>query len=536
MRLRTQVLLAGTSVLLLTLAAILASIRDQLMLFGPWILKALLAVIGLLICFFLYTLYLKVRSQHLKMQEHRLIVEEKRVQIAGAQQMNQIEAQRFQLEMLKEQAALHILQSRVQVGEHVYLIHPHALPSEQQILLLPAQQKQLALPQQAESRQGGVEQDVSVIPTRIQYEDIRAQIPAGRSCLGVSENGVETCDFGQLMTMWICGGSSTGKSNTVALKIDEAIRNGRKIGIILVDPHARKEDSLYNKIRCYERYFLRPVAVSEPDILAALQVFKTEFERRLESGSKAQTDILLVVDEVSNVVESDDEEIGKLIKKIARICGQESRGFGMFGWFISQDAAGLAWLRKRAMTVIAHKLNMMSERKIACNEDLDIARAMDSWPRGRVVFYGLNFQGVKVAQMPEFHPPMMEPATNYGDLDPLSDGEMEPLQPRSVFRFEPQKRNGETHTVSGSETNAEADRDTGSLRAFRVSETDPALSTKKETSGVSAETKKIILRMHRDGMKLRKIAPLVGLGGENYTQFKLACQELGIQPEQPVES
>ena len=49
--------------------------------------------------------------------------------------------------------------------------------------------------------------------------------------------------------MWICGGSSTGKSNTVEVKIDEAIRNEHKIKIIPIDPHARKEDSLYNKIK-----------------------------------------------------------------------------------------------------------------------------------------------------------------------------------------------------------------------------------------------------------------------------------------------
>jgi hypothetical protein len=72
------------------------------------------------------------------------------------------------------------------------------------------------------------------------------------------------------------------------------------------------------------------VAISEEEILGAREWFKDEFERRLDlpGGGRRKNDILLVVDEVSNVVEGDDAEIAKLIKKIARIYGQESRGLG----------------------------------------------------------------------------------------------------------------------------------------------------------------------------------------------------------------
>lgn len=417
---------------MIVLVAILLSVRDRLITIGPWVLDALLAACGLVAIYLLHKLYVKLRLNHLALTRQREEVEREK-------QARAIEADRWLVERAGLLLGQHLQVSRIYPDGKGYLptlvqITPDG---ERQLLTLPrvgghqlsGQPQPLLLPgtRVSESTDAGA----AAIPVSVRYEEIRAAIPAGRVCLGVSERGVEHCDFGQLMTCWIVGGSSTGKSNTVALKIDEAIRNGRKIRILLIDPHARKEDSLYNKIRCYEHYFLAPVAISEAEIRSTLEWFKAEFERRLEQGGRGQSDILLVCDEVSNVVESDDEEIGKLIKKIARICGQESRGFGMFGWFISQDAAGLSWLRKRAMTVIAHKLNMMSERKLACNEDMEIARQMDSWPRGRVAVYGLNFQGVMIAQMPAFSPPpvvdgSIEENENEGD-------EMEPLQAKKTF-------------------------------------------------------------------------------------------------------
>jgi len=257
------------------------------------------------------------------------------------------------------------------------------------------------------------------LPTSVRYEDVRDRIPEGHSLLGVSSSGVvETCDFAQLMTMWICGGSSTGKSNTVGIKIEEAITNGRDLGIICIDYHARKSDSLYNKIRAYEDRFLMPVAYTEEAALVALQSFLTEFMKRRDVGSGAR-DILLVVDEVPAVLESEDEEIVRLLKKIARICGRESRGFGMFGWFISQNAVGLAWLRNVVLTVIAHKMNMLNEAILACNQHQDVARDMENWPRGRVIVYGLSFQGFKVLQMPlltQSRQGRVVPAVESGDV------------------------------------------------------------------------------------------------------------------------
>lgn len=239
------------------------------------------------------------------------------------------------------------------------------------------------------------------LPEAVSYEDVQEQVPVGHSLMGVSSDAVETTEFGNLMTMWICGGSGGGKSNTVGIKIEEAIENGRNLGILCIDYHANKKDSLYNKIKEYEDLFLMPVARDEKEAMAVLERFYGEFGRRRTVPEEEQdqlSDVLLVVDEVPAVVE--DEAIAPLLKKIARLCGRESRGFGMFGWFISQNAVGLAWLRNVALTVIAHKMVMLNDAELACNQHKDIARDMENWPIGRVVVYGMRFKGIKVLQMP----------------------------------------------------------------------------------------------------------------------------------------
>jgi hypothetical protein len=345
------------------------------------------------------------------------------------------------------------------------------------------------------------------LPTNVTYEEISRHIPEGHALLGVSSTGVETCDFGQLMTMWICGGSNTGKSNTVGIKIEEAIRNGRNLKIICIDYHARKKDSLYNKIRTYEKRFLLPVASNEENALNVLRFFLKEFVRRREAGSGEQ-DILLVVDEVPAVLDSEDEEITKIIKRIARICGRESRGFGMFGWFISQNAVGLAWLRNAVLTVIAHKMNMMNEAELACNQHKDIARDMENWPRGRVIVYGLNFTGVKVLQMPLM---TQQPAPKLVDGEALtvSDDDEE---------FE---------NVSTSVSKAETNGDAASIYLLKHTDELLATSSEKKSPVAEAAIKETIRRMKEAGMSDRHISKLVGLSGRKYGIYQAVLTELG---------
>jgi hypothetical protein len=150
-----------------------------------------------------------------------------------------------------------------------------------------------------------------------------------------------------------------------------------------------------------------------------------------------------------------------------------------------------------------------------------IARDMDTWPVGRTLAYGIAFpEGQLVVQQPVFQPRVLE-------ADPA-------LQMIEQTAFQPprQHRNDETARVSGNETPLEAEAMRGSSPAFRASEQGTPTSTKKGDSGVPAETKDIIMRLHQRGMPLREIAAVVRLGGEKYPIFKQVCHELGISPNE----
>jgi hypothetical protein len=75
----------------------------------------------------------------------------------------------------------------------------------------------------------------------------------------------------------------------------------------------------------------------------------------------------------------------------------------MGGIFISQQATGLAWLRKVSLMVIVHQLLMESEKRLALNGDKEAIEDMKSWPVGRTYVYGVGFQdGPRTVQQPYF--------------------------------------------------------------------------------------------------------------------------------------
>lgn len=270
------------------------------------------------------------------------------------------------------------------------------------------------------------------LPTDVKYEDIRGKLSADQSLVGISEQGIETRDNSIRALVWVVGSSGTGKTNTVSIRVDEDYQRGNQF--LVVDPHAFKEDSLYNAIKGYRDRFLMPMAQKSEEITNSLDFFLTEFYARRDHGASCDIPITLIIDEVGSLADTSDEieeaNIDKL-KRIARICGQESRGFNMQAIFISQTATGLSWLRKMAIMVIAHQVVNFNERVLACNEDRKLARAMDNWPIGRTLIYGVGFQsGTLIVQQPIFssvkklaYPvmpeiPMHQPPTQKSPSDP----------------------------------------------------------------------------------------------------------------------
>lgn len=240
------------------------------------------------------------------------------------------------------------------------------------------------------------------IPTSVRYEDIKFSIPRDHVLVGVGEGGlVDTREKEVKGLIWIPGSSGAGKSNTTGLRVEEDYARGHRF--LGIDPHFFKKDSLSNLVQPYMDKFIQPIAHTSEDILCILNLFIAEVEKRKAGG--ACWPLTLLYDEIgSQVSDKPEDEVEKQIiektKKVIRLAGQETRGFDMNVIAISQDAAGLAFLRKRALLVLGHKTVMMSERELVCNGRTDIARGMDEWPVGRTVVYGVAIQGTLVRQQP----------------------------------------------------------------------------------------------------------------------------------------
>ncbi len=256
------------------------------------------------------------------------------------------------------------------------------------------------------------------LPTEVMYEDVRGQVPRGHILVGVGRAGkVETKERAVGACVWIVGLSGTGKTSTTVLRVEERHADGH--GFLGVDPHWYKDDSLYHAI-CetldgqplpYARHFVKPMARTPEEAKVVLQAFLDEFNGR-KSGRIPRSQwrpLTLLVDEVGSLMDPttpEEEEIAKMLPTIARVCGQEARNFLMGGIFISQQATGLAWLRKMALMVIVHQLLMQNEKELAVNGDKATAKAMESWPVGRTYVYGVGFQeGPRTVQQPYFKSP-----------------------------------------------------------------------------------------------------------------------------------
>ena len=243
------------------------------------------------------------------------------------------------------------------------------------------------------------------LPTFVRYEDIRPLIPRGHTLVGVGP-GLQpvTIEDGVRALLWVVGGSGAGKTTSVVVRIDDDAQKGHRFYI--VDPHKVKEDSLSNAISSYASSFIMPIAQKLEEIEQVLQAFLDEFLRRSDNPTRtAYQPVTIVIDEVGRLTQFVDDKnavavnVARMVKQIATICGTESRGFNMYGIFISQKATGLAWLRTCALMVIAHQTLMMNERLLVCNNNREIANDMGSWPKGRTLVYGIAFDDIPGGQI-----------------------------------------------------------------------------------------------------------------------------------------
>nr|BBH91755.1 hypothetical protein KTC_65060 [Thermosporothrix sp. COM3] len=396
---------------------------------------------------------------------------------------------------------------------------------------------------------------VEAIPAVIEYPAIRDQVPAGQTLLGIHpETGqLELASPEQLKTAWFVGGSNSGKSNTVYGKVQDVVSWGAKL--LLCDLHAHKPDSLARKLAPFRQALLRPVATTAEEIKQAILLFLTEFRARRAGRRPCTQRWLIVFDEVNatcqqvvRVSEAEradlyaafglklSEEQVKLqvfIKCLAETCGYETRGFAMYGFFISQKVAGLAWLRNAMMTVFVHALLMHSEALLAANHKRQVAEQVTRFRVGRTLVYGYEIEEM-ILQQPRY-------AVEAGPLGARRPGEDVSLEPWASSPAVSVPGNGkrvetgaETEAETGEETAPQAGRGPRGRVIEGVFPPSSAVPAQKERQGaVSAEVRETIRRLCLQGkLSHREIAAAVGLAGRKYGLYQQVCRELGIKPQE----
>jgi len=236
----------------------------------------------------------------------------------------------------------------------------------------------------------------ATLPTDVPYEDVYSQVPQGRILIGVGLDGIKTVSSAAGALVWVIGCSGSGKTNTVVSRVEERSRLGHKF--LGYDPHWVVDGSLTSALSAYSDLFLHPLVGDVQGGKAVLQMFLDEFDGR-KSGRipKPWQPLTILVNEIDclmHAVSEGEEDLVRLLRRVARVCGQEGHAFHMQGIYVSQGAMGLAWLRTVATLVMVHRVFLSNDKILACNGNKAVVKDMDCWPVGRTYVYGAGLDSV----------------------------------------------------------------------------------------------------------------------------------------------
>lgn len=199
------------------------------------------------------------------------------------------------------------------------------------------------------------------MPT-VHFRDVTGQLGPGQLFLGMRQNGqprIGTWD--EYKSVLVIGDSSSGKTNTIAQLVAQAVQSGAQL--VICDPHANKRDSLKNKIMPALAPYLYPgtgVALQHPEILHQVHLVRDLLERRV--AGETGPDIVLVVEEWNRLQR--DAHIAEELAIIGEALGQEGRGFGIFGLFGAQTMIGFARNKRAFISYIVHRCDEIEARQV----------------------------------------------------------------------------------------------------------------------------------------------------------------------------
>lgn len=224
------------------------------------------------------------------------------------------------------------------------------------------------------------DEEPSRMPT-VHFRDVTGQLGPGQFFLGMRHNGqarIGTWD--EYKSVLIIGDSSSGKTNSIAQLIAQAVQGGAQL--VICDPHANKRDSLKNKIMPALAPYLYPgtgVAVQHPEILHQVHLVRDLLERRV--AGETGPDIVLVVEEWNRLQR--DARIAEELALIGETLGQEGRGFGVFGVFGAQTMIGFAKNKRAFISYLVHRCDEIEARQVI---PAPYAKLTPDLPKGATFF------------------------------------------------------------------------------------------------------------------------------------------------------
>lgn len=571
-----RVFLIACLITLVCTLAILWQVHEELPAIAHIVLYCLAALSALGACLATWRVYLEVRKHALLVKEHeqrlvheqrRLSMDEQRHQQELAERKNQQEREATlhtaKLEMLQRDAWLreHLALSRAGYDTNgnapIFLGNYQGQPT---ITTLPPgnpPRGQLKgtrdpAPFLLGSGQDSQEtQDPSIaIPAAPPFREMSHLISRDHLILCYTADGPAYGSVEDLLSMAVTGKPGRGKTTALMYYVTILLSIGAEV--IVWDPHgAMGELALLNGCRLPGRpstarlvYLDRKEEIigSIPDLqadLAERDALSRPPRRTVKHPRLLLADELLVLadydDELARAYKKREEEAPSLIKVIRRYV-LEARKWRCFfiGSGQSMDAEILPTrvtesLNSRIVFFSSdRRARMAGLENEAVKKYLPLIRRAGS---GVMIFDCARWDEpvlgaipmITVEEMLRFFGVAVPPVP---PGSPRTLPELGDLAPNPSFRQREPCRNGETRSETDDETPLEAEPANIIQGPFRVSERGDGASTKRE--GVSDETKRTVLKMHRDGMALRDIARYVHLSGEKYPIFQEACRELGI--------
>lgn len=175
----------------------------------------------------------------------------------------------------------------------------------------------------------------------------------------------------------VIGAQNAGKSVTLVLLIAIALIRGMRVTVC--DIHAKKERSLFKKIKCLDQFVT--FATTEEEILYQVKMF---LETLPVPGEH-----LLVIDEYNRLIEQfAGEELRTTLPAIINKAGREGHGYGKYLALaihdLNNDALG-GNIRSWFNFVYAHKIKQEQSHFLNVFNNRKIATVLESLPRGHVL-------------------------------------------------------------------------------------------------------------------------------------------------------